>query len=45
VERGDTYGQSTGEGPSSSAAQWYHVTINDHRNGQVVEVEVPDDRC
>jgi hypothetical protein len=44
VERGDAYGQRTGEGLSAGMAPLHHVTINDHRHGQVVEVEVPQDR-
>jgi hypothetical protein len=41
---GGTYGQLTGEGPSLGIAPVHHVTIDDRRNGQNVEVEVPEDR-
>lgn len=42
---GGMYGQLTGEGPSGGIAPVHHVTIDDRRNGQVVEVEIPEDRC
>jgi hypothetical protein len=41
---GGTYGQLTGEGPTLGLAPVHHVTIDDRRNGQMVEVEVPEDR-
>jgi hypothetical protein len=44
VHRGGTYGQLTGEGPSLGTASVHHVTIEDHRHGQVVEVDIPEDR-
>lgn len=43
--KGGTYGQLTGEGPSGGLAPVHHVTIDDRRNGQVVEVDIPEDRC
>lgn len=35
----------TGEGPTLGVAPVHHVTIDDTRNGQKVEVEIPEDRC
>jgi hypothetical protein len=45
VARGGRFGESSGEGASLGFAPVHHVTIHDHRHGQVVDVDVPQDRC
>ena len=45
VARGGKFGQSSGEGASLGMAPVHHVTIHDHRHDQVVEVDIPQDRC
>ena len=44
MHRGELYGQQSGEGRSAGAAPVHAVKIHDHRNNQVVDVEVPEDR-
>jgi hypothetical protein len=45
VFRGGRYGQGSGEGETLGIAPVHHVTIHDHHHGQVVEVDIPEDRC
>lgn len=43
--KGEMYGTGSGEGPSLGQAPVHHVKILDHRHDQVVDVDVPEDRC
>jgi ferredoxin len=45
VHRGGVYGFRTGEGPSAGNVTSHKVTIYNHYADQVVEVEMPEDRC
>ncbi|CAL8464925.1 g4460 [Coccomyxa elongata] len=44
VHKGGVAGFESGEGPSAGAATRHRVTIHNHHAGQVVEVDVPEDR-
>ncbi|EIE20540.1 hypothetical protein COCSUDRAFT_18627 [Coccomyxa subellipsoidea C-169] len=44
VHKGGVAGYQSGEGPSAGVATRHHVTIHNHHAGQVVEVDVPEDR-
>ena len=45
VHKGGVSGFRTGEGPSAGSAVKHRVTIHNHYANQVVEVDVPEDRC
>lgn len=45
VHKGGKYGQGSGEGETLGFAPVHHVTIHDRRNDQVVDVDIPQDRC
>ena len=45
VARGGEFGQGSGEGKTLGVAAVHHVTIHDRRHDQVVEVDIPEDRC
>ncbi len=44
MHKGGVAGYQSGEGPSAGVATRHHVTIHNHHAGQVVEVDVPEDR-
>ena len=44
VHKGGVAGFESGEGPSAGVATRHRVTIHNHHAGQVVEVDVPEDR-
>jgi hypothetical protein len=45
VHKGGKYGQGSGEGETYGFAAMHHVTIHDRRHNQVVDLEIPEDRC